>query len=461
MGMRVRLGELRPAPALTLALIAVGVAIAMVTAGTLQASNRASDKTAELTAISGIGDGINKLAASNHELASDLYFTLSARPGSLEIPGPAGRPVETSEVDRAIEAVRADVRWLDATELPASVHDRISVLSDTFEAYVATLGSFRQARDNPAAALLLFHNRVQPREIDVRRALSDVRKDVSAIALAEVRRATRVETTFMVAGPLLLIFGGAIAVGTLLLSERRRRLRIDTLEKIADAKDRFIAGVSHELRTPLTAVVGFASELDESWDSYEREEIHHLVGLIRQQGKEVANIVDDLLVAARSGASQISIFMEPLDLGEVVTATVNTLGLPQIRWAEPPSPVWVSADPTRLRQIVRNLCVNAARYGGPNVTVTARRELEAAVLEVADDGSGVDDELASHLFEPYSRGNHGSAQPASIGLGLSVSKDLATLMGGDLTYERRAGWSVFVLTFPPEPIGSPLLAAGS
>ena len=111
------------------------------------------------------------------------------------------------------------------------------------------------------------------------------------------------------------------------------------------------------------------------------------------------------------------------------------------------------ADPIRVRQIIRNLLTNAARYGGSSVRVETGASAGRASICVIDDGDGVADPVAKHLFEPY--GHDAASQSSeSVGLGLHVSRTLARLMGGDLSYERASGETRFRLVLP-SPLGRP------
>ena len=104
------------------------------------------------------------------------------------------------------------------------------------------------------------------------------------------------------------------------------------------------------------------------------------------------------------------------------------------------------ADPGRLRQILRNLVVNAERYGGEEVAIdVAERDGEVAI-RVCDSGTGLPRSEWDSIFEPYKRSHHREGQPASVGLGLTVSRILARRMGGDLSYRHEGGRSVFELT---------------
>jgi len=223
------------------------------------------------------------------------------------------------------------------------------------------------------------------------------------------------------------------------------------LEELAEAKNRFIATVSHELRTPLSAVVGFSGELAQGLDQYSPEEIAEMVSLISSQSIEVAQLVDDLLTAERAASGNLTFRPGAIDLLEECRSIVETLqvGL-DVTVEGDPAPAW--ADTLRTRQIVRNLLTNAHRYGGEKVRIEVGSTESNATLAVSDDGPGVRGIDADHIFDPYYRSQSpGEAKPDSVGLGLAVARQLARLMGGDLVYVRRDGWTRFELTLPIFP----------
>ncbi len=222
------------------------------------------------------------------------------------------------------------------------------------------------------------------------------------------------------------------------------------LEELAAAKDRFIATVSHELRTPLAAVVGFAGELAQSVDQYTREEISEMVELIAGQSLEMAQLVDDLLTAERAASGNLTIKPTTVDLFEESKSVVDSMrvGLDVAVEGEP-TPAW--ADTLRTRQIMRNLVTNAVRYGGGEVRVKVSSLGELAVLVVSDDGPGINVVDAERIFDPYYRAQSAEARPDSVGLGLAVARQLARMMGGDLVYRRRGGWTRFELSLPATP----------
>ncbi|REK22685.1 MAG: GAF domain-containing protein [Actinobacteria bacterium] len=229
------------------------------------------------------------------------------------------------------------------------------------------------------------------------------------------------------------------------------------LEDLVRSKDKFIASVSHELRTPLAAVLGFAEELRDNVSGFQVREITEMLELIADQSQEMADMVEDLLVSARAEIGTITIRPQDVYLRSQAEAELAALGAMtenNVRIEGGRGKVW--ADPTRTRQILRNLITNAIRYGGPTVTIEAFEgetiDGETVTrLTVRDDGAGLDESQWESIFEPYVRAHDTPTQPASIGLGLTVSRQLARLMRGDLVYRADSTGSVFELSLPTEP----------
>ncbi|HSJ27340.1 MAG TPA: PAS domain S-box protein, partial [Acidimicrobiia bacterium] len=148
------------------------------------------------------------------------------------------------------------------------------------------------------------------------------------------------------------------------------RLR-DRLEESLAAKDEFVATVSHELRTPLTAVVAFSEMLRDraELDASEQEEF---IGLIADQAREVAYLIEDLLVASRLDTDSMTVSVRPMSaLLEVRSVSGAWAMHRSVHVDETSVDHTVLADPGRFRQILRNLVVNAVKYGGEEITVSA------------------------------------------------------------------------------------------
>ncbi len=219
----------------------------------------------------------------------------------------------------------------------------------------------------------------------------------------------------------------------------------DRLEELVRSKDEFLGSVSHELRTPLASVVGFASELRDNFEVFDPEERQQFVTLIAEQGEDMAHIIEDLLVAARADTNGLVVRSVPTDVNHAVASVLRQFA-GVVTEVDAEGDVEALADPGRLRQILRNLVVNAERYGGEEVTIDVNDVAGQIAIRVRDNGTGLPRTEWDSIFEPYTRSHHREGQPASVGLGLTVSRILARRMGGDLTYRRERARSVFELT---------------
>jgi len=227
--------------------------------------------------------------------------------------------------------------------------------------------------------------------------------------------------------------------------EKRHR---EVLEAALRSKVELIGAVSHELRNPLSSIVGYAHLLGSSGASDPAEQAE-MAAIVKQQAQDVANIVDDLLVAAQADAGTLRVVSAPLDLAEEVRSAVAGLrdrhaGTMEVEGSPAPG----VGDAMRVRQIVRNLVTNAIVHGGEHIRVTTGRTALQARLAVADDGPGLPPGDEERVFEPFQHGNRESGGHNSVGLGLTISRRLARLMGGDLTYCREGGMTVFRLVLP-------------
>lgn len=229
-----------------------------------------------------------------------------------------------------------------------------------------------------------------------------------------------------------------------------------TLESLIAGKDRFVASISHELRTPLAAVLGLSEELHSMWDAFEEEEAKELMGMIARGAGDLATLVEDLLLAAQ------------IEVGNGIRSTPKDFNLSdEVQWAVdevvssgdlPAQPVMelpeamCNADPMRVRQIVRNLVTNAGRYGGRSVEVHVSPDPQPTV-RIVDDGPGIPATQWEKIFSPYEQVEGTDATRGALGLGLAISRQLAEVMGGTLTYEYVDARSVFTLKLPPAVAG--------
>ena len=221
------------------------------------------------------------------------------------------------------------------------------------------------------------------------------------------------------------------------------------LEELVRSKDELIASVSHEIRTPLTSIIGSSQLLYNEGARLSDAEKDEMFQILVRQSADVANIVDDLIVAAKADIGKLRVTSVPVDLYSQTTQVIETWdrrAVDHIPLAG--ESVWCVGDPNRVRQIVRNLISNALHHGGERVRVFVESDATTAHVRVIDDGPGIPIEDRERIFENYQRGAPISGLTSAIGLGLGISRYLAHLMGGDLTYRFEEGESIFELSLP-------------
>ena len=219
------------------------------------------------------------------------------------------------------------------------------------------------------------------------------------------------------------------------------------MQELMEAKNRFLASVSHEIRTPLTAILGFARiiEDDRTLDDDDRA---LMISSIVQYSQEVADLVEDLLVAARADMGQLDVANIRFDVAAQLARTLQAGGsfTADVTVESEADSMWAIGDPTRIRQILRNLLTNAERYGGSTVTVRVSSDDGRVYVDVADDGPVLARIERERIFEPYYRIADSPGLPGSVGIGLAISRQLAQLMRGSLEYRRQGDFGFFRLT---------------
>ncbi|MDG2521654.1 ATP-binding protein [Caulobacter segnis] len=278
----------------------------------------------------------------------------------------------------------------------------------------------------------------------------------------------------------LLIGGGLVGVNAMIawrmsmsavLRERaiaaeHERRRAEA-EATAAAKSAFVAVVCHELRTPISAILSGAAVLERNAPDAATRTHTQVIG---DAGSMMRNLLNDLLDLSRIEAGRLSVEAVSFDARQTLS-DVMRLWRPeamkkQLRLRIEGSaglPRWLQGDPTRLRQILNNLLSNAIKFT-PSGSVTLKVNAEprrdgrlALELSVVDTGPGFDDEAAQRLFTAFNQLNAGvAAKYGGSGLGLAISRELARLMGGELTVESRPGaGAAFTLSLDLEVAASP------
>lgn len=232
-------------------------------------------------------------------------------------------------------------------------------------------------------------------------------------------------------------------------SHSRLQQREAELEALVRSKDQLIATISHEIRTPMTAIMGYAQLLQDNLSTVSSADGRAYVATLVQQGAELSNIVDDLVVVARADLGDLNVTSVKVDLLAQARQVLETISIPVEATIALDGPrVSSLGDPARVRQVIRNLIVNASRYGGPTIEMKTYADDRECHLLVIDDGPGVPTDQRDRIFEAYERGTQTPGLTHSLGLGLYLSRVLARRMGGDVTYRRVNEKTIFDLTLP-------------
>lgn len=269
----------------------------------------------------------------------------------------------------------------------------------------------------------------------------------------------------------LQTFMGIVAISFLALSaaivERGEALRtaralLETVGEANRAKSDFLAAMSHELRTPLNAIGGYSQLLAMEVHGTLTPQQRDALARIDSNHRHLSSLVADVLSFARVESGHLTLAPAAISVPESLAALTQfvspeaerkNVALAILPAAEP---LFVHADPERLRQILLNLVVNAIKFSEPG----GRVELSASALQrqvrivVRDHGIGIPGEELERVFEPFFQVEHGSTRRhPGVGLGLTISRDLARAMGGDILIEseRGRGTTAIVLLPMAEP----------
>ncbi len=212
------------------------------------------------------------------------------------------------------------------------------------------------------------------------------------------------------------------------------------------AKSRYVVGLSHELRSPLNAISGYAQLLDqdESLQTKPRDQIR----VIKRSADHLSGLIDGILDISKIEAGRLYLARDEVHIKEFLDQLVGMFRLQaqakQIDFVfeRPPSlPNVVYADEKRLRQVLINLLSNAIKFTPTGrVRFAVHYRSPVAEFEIADTGPGIQVEDIERIFAPFERGALGAAQPQTgTGLGLTISKLLAGVMGGDISVRSTVG----------------------
>jgi PAS domain S-box-containing protein len=213
------------------------------------------------------------------------------------------------------------------------------------------------------------------------------------------------------------------------------------------AKSDFLSSMSHELRSPLNAILGFA-QLMETSQPLPTVEQQARIAQILQAGWYLLKLINEILDLAGIESGQVSFSTEAVSLSELFYESRSMMEIQAvargIRMTFPKfdTPLFVTADRTRLKQILLNLLSNAIKYNRDNGTVSVSclpHGVGRIRFSITDTGEGLSPEKISQLFQPFNRLGQENGTIAGTGIGLVVTRRLAELMGGSIGVESKVG----------------------
>jgi len=250
-----------------------------------------------------------------------------------------------------------------------------------------------------------------------------------------------------------------------MISERTKALRTSNIDLLFEknrakdwaekansanlAKSEFLANMSHEIRTPMTAILGYAELLENEEDILNNpQRIKETIRTVRQNGKHLLTIINDILDVSKIESGKMTVEHVETNVFQMVSEVANLIrprakgkGIQVEVECRSNFPEWIYSDPTRLRQILLNLCGNAIKFTEMGkVTIEVFHEPESGIIEfvVADTGIGMTPEQVKEIsrFNAFSQADASTTRKfGGTGLGLHISNSFAKLLGGGIQVE--------------------------
>jgi signal transduction histidine kinase len=239
-------------------------------------------------------------------------------------------------------------------------------------------------------------------------------------------------------------------------------------ESANGAKSDFLAVMSHELRTPLSAIMGYQELLADGISGPITEQQSQQLGRIKASARHLLSLIDEILTFTRIDAGREKVDLERVSLAtilesaaELVEPLARARGL-HIEVMLPPNEVVVETDPVKVRQMIVNLLSNAVKFtDSGRIILSGDQKGDQLIISVEDTGIGISPEHFERIFEPFWQVEQKATRRAGgTGLGLTVTRRLALLLGGDVTVKSEPGnGTTFTICLPVRPSeSSPMIA---
>ncbi|MGH2817916.1 MAG: sensor histidine kinase [Actinomycetota bacterium] len=245
---------------------------------------------------------------------------------------------------------------------------------------------------------------------------------------------------------------------------RREKMHAHQSTQLAELdrlKDRYLAVTTHEIRGPLTAIMTGVDTIRKRRARLSPERQDEMLDMVSQQSRQLARLVDDLMLSSELQGRSLALQLEWLELEAVIDQALGAADAKRRAhqlevFVEP---VRCEVDGHRVAQITRNLVENAYKYtpDRTRIAVTARATAGGILIEVLDDGPGIPAEQRDQLFEAFSRIQETAAGREGVGLGLYVVSQLVAVMEGRLDLASSSKGTTFTIHIPcnRQPPGRP------
>ena len=217
--------------------------------------------------------------------------------------------------------------------------------------------------------------------------------------------------------------------------------RIKELENIERIKSQFIANVTHELRSPVNAIIGFAELMKISCEKGYMDQMSDRLSLLMSSATNLRAIITNILDLSKIEAGKMEVIVEHFDMAamlrEVEEITRVLIGNKpvDVDVITHESPLYIAADPLKIRQILTNLTSNAAKFtDSGRITLSLKMEADGIKITVSDTGIGIKEEDMDKLFSAFSQLEDAKTKRhEGTGLGLTITKNLLNMLGGSIS----------------------------
>lgn len=217
-------------------------------------------------------------------------------------------------------------------------------------------------------------------------------------------------------------------------------------------QDEFIATVSHEMRTPLTSIRGFSQTILNSWDKISDDDKKKFIGIIEEQSNRLIHLVENILSISKMNVeNQV---MKKVYINDSISKVISLVSEQYknrcFKTNFSKKNLIARLDEDKFQQILTNLIDNAAKYSQKDIIISTGIQNDSVIIKVQDFGVGIKAEDFNKIFKKFSRlENHLTSKTQGNGLGLYITKELVTKMGGKISFESKENeGTTFKVEFP-------------